>query len=249
MPSVESRLAHRRHQRLLEIIAQDAADRAELHDLRSDMDAKQKDKLAKVARGGEIDGREQYDFDNAYSHQRAAAVQKAMARHRGKSEEKDTRYLADLEAIRRAGPSAGKHPVKTRPERGDPHFEIWRNLDAARASALIGVHERYARAHDDADAAHFDLNKSNMVREDITAQRSVRKRYGGAGSPIGNAIADRLEETHFKLYQQEYAELCDKVRQFERELSDAQARLQRQTEEMHALAARHSGENSMPMRR
>jgi hypothetical protein len=62
---------------------------------------------------------------------------------------------------------------------------------------------------------------------------------------IGNAIADRLEDKHFRLYEAEYGELRDMVRRFEREITAEHDRMARQNAERREMADRHARESAM----
>jgi hypothetical protein len=242
MPSVESRLAHRKHLHLRnrEVLDREAA--VATHQLRSSMDRDREDRDGKELRGRVLDAGERTERDECYAHQRAGAVQRLMGKHDAKSTAADESYAADIERIRRSGPTAGQHPVKRTPERGDAHFEVWRSLDGARQQAMVGVIEKFARLHDDADAEVLDLNRSGMQREDIRNARTIKSRYGAAGTKIGADLSKQLEDKHFRLFEAEHAELGSMARRYGREIEAERDRFARQNQERREMVDRHSRE-------
>src|SRR5262245_55712819 len=105
MPSVESRLAHRKHLHIRDREVRDREAAVAKHQLRSEMDRDRESRDAKELRGRVLDASERTSRDEKYAGERAAAVQKLSGKVDAKDMGADDAYERDIAKIRASGPT------------------------------------------------------------------------------------------------------------------------------------------------
>jgi hypothetical protein len=175
--------------------------------------------------------------DQEHANARSAAIQTLHLAHDKKRKSLRDKQAKEIEAVRKKGPTPGKHVAPREPESHHGISTIWRNLDSARQQAGRAVMEKYARLHDDADSDVLDKNKSQAAG-----------RYAKAGTRTADDMERQHEETHRKIAKSEHDELRVLWAQYEAELESDRRRIHAQVTERGMLAKKHFEDNERARR-
>jgi hypothetical protein len=243
MPSTASHVGRLQHRHDVErdlqeddFAVEQQQTRAKEDQKRQELISKAKERAAKPAPSG---GRQAIIIpdEESYAESRSATVQALQHKQDGKRKSLRERQAKEIEAVRKKGPTPGKHVAPREPEPHHGISTIWASLDSARKQAVRGVMEKYARLHDDSDSDVLDLNKSQAMG-----------RYGKPGTRTADDADRQHEEAHRKIAKDEYDRLRVLWAQFEGELEQERRMIHDHAIQRGALA-KQQYEESMARRR
>jgi hypothetical protein len=175
--------------------------------------------------------------DQRHAEERASRIRALHLEHAKKRKARDDRQHREIEAARRKPATPGATPVPAEPEKHHYVSVIWRDLDSARRSAVREVQRQYALLHDNQDAEHLNVLKSQAVG-----------RYAKGGTRTADDVTRRHEEAHYAIAKREYEALSRLADRLESEIEGERRRNRDQARERAEMDQRHWRENHRAVR-
>jgi hypothetical protein len=216
-----------------EMAAEEQRERARADQQWSDRDSEDRKRASHYPSADEV-----YAKDEARRDTRIAAISKLRDRHDTRRKTLRDKHRAELDKARKVAPTSAAHePQRVPMEHQGRAFVIWKDLNAARASAMQSVFASTAALRDRADADVLDLTKSTSGN-----------RYMQAGARMAGEAQSRAERAHLDISRKEQQQLDELASRFEREIDGERRRIHQHAVERASLEQRQMEESRRGMR-